>query len=243
MNNRIWILGTVIVSLAVMVLGFLLGIQPKLTEMSNNAAALATAEGQNAIYAAELEALKVQYESIDEVRAKLEELRKSLPAEGDYEGFLRELDAAAAATGTTITTYNQSAPVVYGPAAAPDPADPAAAPVIGGTLLGIPIDMTISSTDPQTLFAFINQLRLGERLFLLGSFSLSASNGAFALTFSAHVFTLVDPSAVPVGTDVVTDPAIPTETPAPEDTAVAPDPAATDSAVTPDPANSATPSP
>ena len=231
MSNRIWIIGTALVALAVVGLGFLLGIQPKLTEMQNNAAALATAESLNASTQAELEALRVQYENIDEVRAQLEELRKNLPVDGDYEGFLVEMDAAAQATGTTITTYSQGIPIIYGPAAVADATDPAAAPTSGGTLLGIPISFTLSSTDPAGLFAFLNQLRLGERLFLLGDFVFTTTEeGSYTVTLNAHIFTLVDPSAVPIE---ATTPPVVEETPVPTETPTE----------TPVPTDSATPAP
>jgi hypothetical protein len=222
MNNRIWILGTVIVSLGVMVLGFVLGIQPKLTEMTNNAADLAAAESQNAASLAELEALKVQYENIDEVRAELESLRQSLPADGDYPGFLAELEAAAQATGTTISSYSQTAAIVYGPAAVADASDPSAAPVNGGTLLGIPVSMSLANTDSAMLFDFLNRLRLGNRLFLLGDFSFASGDGSYTLSLSAHFFTLIDPNAVPADAVNASDPAAPEATPVPTDTATTP---------------------
>jgi hypothetical protein len=231
MNNRIWILGTVIASLAVIAVGVAIGILPKLTETSINTLELANVQAQNAAYQAELELLKQQFENIDEVRDELEQLQESLPADGDYPGFIEEVAGISQETGVQILETAQTAPIVYG-STATDGSDTgtAAAPISGGTLLAIPYTIKVNSTNPYAVFTFMDRLRLGDRLLLITAydFIVEEENGVqvYEITISLYIYTLVDPSAVPVDTDgdVPTDPvptpeATPTETPTPTDSA------------------------
>lgn len=247
MNNRIWILGTAVVCIAVIALGVLLGISPKLTEIQSNSASLLQLQGQNAAYQAELAALKQQYEDIDKVRDELEELRRGLPADADYANFIREVEAAAVATGTTVMTYTQGAPVVYGATVA-EGADTgtADAPISGGTLLALPVDMQIFSVGDGALL-FLDELRTGDRIFALGNFDLSISitgeaSGTMSITFSALIYTLVDPNAVPDDAVQGDDDAPPTDpVPSPVESSSTPDPVSTDPQSTPLPTSSSTP--
>ncbi len=237
MNNRVWILGTVIASLAVIALGVTIGILPKIAETTTNTLALSSAQAQNAAYQAELEALKTQFENIDEVRQKLADLQESLPSSGDYPGFIAQIAQLAESTGVQVLGTTQTAPIVYGAAdAAGADTGTAATPISGGTLLAIPYTVTVNATDPVSVFSFMDGLRLGDRLLLITSYEYEAFSmndvPVYQVTISLYIYTLVDPGALQSPTDgsVPTDPveaeptpsATPTDgaTPTPTDTPV-----------------------
>lgn len=229
MNNRVWIFGTIIASIAVIALGVVVGILPKLTETGANTVNLANVVAQNQAYEADLAALKVQFENIDDVRKKLAELQKSLPAGGAYPDIIAEIAELAAENGVQILETSQTAPIVYGATdAAETDSDTgtAATPISGGTLLAIPYVVRYDSTDRFAGLGFLNGLRLGNRLLLISdiNYAVKERNSllVYETTVSFFIYTLVDPSAVPVDSgagDPPTDVPPAEETPAPTDTA------------------------
>ena len=236
MNNRIWILGTAIASLAVIALGVVVGILPKISETTFNTLEVANVQAQNAAYEAELVALEKQYKDIDAVREKLNKLRESLPADGDYADFVEQVESLATATGVQMLETTQTAPIVYGATAA-DGVDTgtAATPISGGTLLAIPYTIKVNATDTLAVLRFMDGLRLGDRLLLITAYDMKGTiqNGILVteVTVSLYIYTLVDPSSVPTSTDgdVPTDP-VPTPDPAATPTPT-PTPTATETAV------------
>lgn len=232
MNNRAWMLGTAIASLAVIALGVMVGILPKLTEFGVNSAALVNVQLQNQAYRADLAALKQQFENLDDVRKELEALRENLPADADIPDFVVEVDAAAKLHGMQVLETGQSAPLVYGAAQnANGSTGTAASPISGGTLLVIPYTIRVDTTDPLATYRFMTELRTGNRILLITAFEMSTEERAGVLVYetniSLYLYTLVDPNApVPSGdgdappTDQPVEPAEPepSETPEPDDT-------------------------
>ena len=227
MSNRIWILAAAVICIAVIGLGYFVGVAPKLTEASQADAERVAIDQQNAIYESDLAALIEQFENIDAIRAELEVLQRSLPADDGGEQFIRQLDVAAAANAVAITEYLQETPVVYGDFAAEAVASPeAAAPLSGGTLLGIPFTLKVTSASPDALFAFLGDVQAGERLFVVSKLDLvSAAEGkavTYTLSITGYGYTLADPTTSAVDPAAVTPPVepVPEETtPAPESTA------------------------
>jgi hypothetical protein len=245
MNNRVWMLGTAIASLAVIALGVMVGILPKLTEFGVNSVALATVQQQNQAYRADLAALKQQFENLDDVRRELEELRESLPADADIPDFIVEVNAAATTRGVRVVEATQAAPLIYGAAenASSDPGT-AATPISGGTLLVIPYVIRVDAVDPLAAFRFMTDLRTGNRLLLITGFDMTTIDRSGILTYETNItlylYTLVDPNApvangdadAPPSDQPVVDPAptitpLPNDTPAPEDSPVPTDAATT----------------
>jgi Tfp pilus assembly protein PilO len=103
MNNRYWVVGTVVLVGAVAALGWFAGIQPALQAATATDAARVDVEAQNALYEAQLVQLREDYEHIDILRAEVQELRAVIPDHADYAGFVAELNALAGTTATTVT--------------------------------------------------------------------------------------------------------------------------------------------
>jgi len=222
-NNRILILATAVFSIGILALGWFIGVSPRLTELSSNAASLVSTQEQIRQYEADLAVLKTQYEDIDTVRAELEQLRASLPVDGDFPDLMRQIEQLATASAVSIKDYSLATPIVYG-AAEGETTPATGSEISGGTLLAIPLSITVDGANAETVFAFIKSMQLGQRLFLVTDFTLTvvpAEKGPASVTVvvNALVYSLLDPNAaVP---DPAAAEAAPAETPAPVETPVA----------------------
>lgn len=138
-KNRLWIIGSVLVMVVVLVGGVLLGVQPQLAAAAAANEQRATVEASNAGQAAVLEQLKKDFEGIDTLKAELAPLSASVPSGTRMPAFVKQLDALAGSTSVTLDGFTVSDAAPYTPVAAPaavaDPAadadpgaDPAAAP-------------------------------------------------------------------------------------------------------------------
>jgi Tfp pilus assembly protein PilO len=200
MNNRYWIVGTVVLVGAVAALGWFAGIQPALQAAAATDAARVDVAAQNALYEAQLVQLREDFEHIDELRAQVQELRAVIPDHADYAGFVAELNALAGATATTVTnvvigdaTWYAAAPTGAAPPPASEPtptadaaaadAGAAAAGTDGGTQV-VPLPGADGSVNGSNFVAipvqlqvtgdyasFIRALQGSQRLFLVTGFS------------------------------------------------------------------------
>lgn len=214
MSNRIWVIATALISVALLVAGYFLGVAPRLAEAAKAELERFSVEQQNDVYAADLAALKKQFEGIDDIRDELAELQLSLPADNGSEQFLREVDAAALASGVSVWEILQEGPVIYGDLEGAAAAD--AAPINGGTLMGVPISITVKYVDdPTPLFTFLSLMQNSTRLFMPNALDLGSEIGGpsdkpiatWTYTIKGYLYTLADPAA---STPQVVTPAAPT---------------------------------
>lgn len=131
MSNRIVGFAAVLLSAAIIALGWFLGVQPRLAD-----AAAADAERQNVVATnagleAQLVQLREEFERIDELRDEVKELRASIPAEADYSGFVAELNALAAASGAPIIRVSVGDASWYSSGIPEAPAEEQSAPPTG----------------------------------------------------------------------------------------------------------------
>jgi len=140
--NRLFVLGAVMLMGVVAVLGWMLGVSPKLSEARAAKAEQATVETQNASFEVQLATLKKQFESIGELRTELADLREAVPSGADIPAFVGQLDKIAQAQEVTLASITVSdaqpyVPVVAATPAAPAPAEGAAT---GDSAAAAPID-------------------------------------------------------------------------------------------------------
>lgn len=189
-NNRIWVMGGVLVIVAVLALAVLLGVKPQLDAAQASRSERESVEQLNAQKTAELASLKEEFTHLDEVAAQVAELRKAVPSTPDLDTLTGQLAAMQAATGVTITSYTPSDPTVFTPAA-----DIAAQvpPTIDATrFVTIPVTISISGTRKADL-AFVNALQTGERLFLVTSVTISPdNNGVTSTSITGITYVLLD---------------------------------------------------
>jgi hypothetical protein len=190
-SNRIWAFGTAVVVVAVVALGYILGISPKLAEVAASEASLQAVRAQNAQHQAELISLREQFEHIDELEAQLEDLQVAIPADVGLPEFIRQLNTLAASTHVRIVSISAGLPTTF------------AGPQVPGTMLNddgevvplpdappnlITIGFTIKLTGPAgAIQNFTDGLQKGDRLFfvrgvVINAVETKASEGVEAST-------------------------------------------------------------
>ncbi len=124
---RLWMLGAIVITMAIVAGGWFLIIQPQLDQTALADQSRADVAVQNDGYLAELARLKEDFAGIAAKKDELAALRTSIPVGSADGAFLAELEAVAAETGVTITNVSVSeakpfAPVVPDQAAVATPA-------------------------------------------------------------------------------------------------------------------------
>ncbi len=220
-NNRIWIIGSVLIMVAIVLLGWALGISPQLAERSASETNRQSVESQNQIYATALASLKKDYDNIDEFRAELDELQKALPSGSGLSRFIGSLRDLEAASGVVLTNFGAGDPIpfvynaggtVVPPATATDgggtgatAAPPVATPsvVAPGTLVQtlspdefifIEISLSVDGSQAQVL-DFVDALQHSARRFLVTQLAITTDdNVAYTGKITGYVYVLIDPS-------------------------------------------------
>ena len=249
--NRIFFLIGGIAIVAVLALGWFLGVAPLLDEASASDAERQTVEAENTAQNAVLAQMKEQYAQLDELTLQLEELQLSVPALAQVEEFIDLTMRVAYASGTNVTSITISEGSLYGgnivpgtvpppaPASTTDTSGESAAPVVtsaalqptaglAANLYAIPITIVLEN-NPVKSAAFLKKIQRAQRLLLVNAVTLSSSPASSNI--SGYLFVVS--SGLPV---IPTTPE-PTETPDPNAT---PTPTPTDGA-TPDPTGTPTP--
>ncbi|MDO7882854.1 hypothetical protein [Antiquaquibacter soli] len=225
-GNRLWVLGAAAAIVAIVLIGWLLGISPRLAEAAGAAAERDSVDLLNTAQAAEIQVLRDQQENFDDLEADVENARRSIPDSAAVDDFTDSIAAAAAAAQVTFGGAIFAEPGGWGVAAgsdgapAPEPAQGAEAPPIPTAPEGVyTIAVTITTqSDPAPFFAFINALQKGERLFVISNISYDADEDKTG-TITGYLFVIVDPNApVPTAEEIADPDPTPTETPAPSDT-------------------------
>ena len=140
-RNRLWVLGAVLLIGATAVLGWTLGISPKLTQASVADADRAAIETQNSAYEAQVATLKKQFEGIGDLKSNLAALRLAVPSAAEIPAFITQLDAIGQQHQVTLTDIKVNDAQLYVPVAAAASTAPSAVapgtadatPAAGGT--------------------------------------------------------------------------------------------------------------
>ncbi|MBC7596034.1 MAG: hypothetical protein H7288_19255 [Kineosporiaceae bacterium] len=120
--NRLWVLGSVVLIAATAVLGWVLGISPKLSEASIADADRVAVETQNSAAALKVAALKVKFDNIRDLKGELSALRLAVPNAAEIPAFVTQLDSIAEQHQVTLTDISVKdaqayVPVVVAPTA------------------------------------------------------------------------------------------------------------------------------
>jgi hypothetical protein len=207
-NNRLWILVAGMLAVAVIALGWFLGISPKLAEASTASDQREGIEATNEQYRQETDQLKSDFENLAPLKAELAEMVGQLPANANYSAFLDEVDALASAESVDVANVSFGAPAVLpveGAAAAetvPAPADGEATNAVpSGSVITIPTTLTITGSFGD-LRAMIGKLQTGDRLFLISGLDFSetgatdvaadASSGGYSVGVTGLLYVLTD---------------------------------------------------
>lgn len=202
MNNKFWLLIAAILGVAILAMGWFLGVSPKLDEMNAANEQRASVEQQNALHEAKLKELKAQFAKIEELRTELKEGQLGLPPGDELSTFLGQLHTLETASGVTLTKFAASDGQSYLPA----PGTTASQLVTADNFVAITIDLTVVGSRAQVI-EFLNNLQYGDRLFLVTKLTLTQdqsgsaedgeAEGGYTGTITGFVYVLVDPTAPP----------------------------------------------
>lgn len=196
-GTRIWALGTAVVIIAVLALGYLLGISPMLARLSAAELELANAEANNQVQLGTLQVMKAQFEDLEALEDELEVLRIAIPGAIDTDFIYGLLAGYQTATGTNVTGITTGEAQPYG---APTDAEATTEAVASiPNLYTVPVTITFSDNTASQVLSFVAAMQRGPRLFLVtsvtGSGSDGAEGGSTSATVTAFMFVLADPAA------------------------------------------------
>jgi Tfp pilus assembly protein PilO len=245
-QHRILSLLSILVMVIIPLAGWFLVAQPQLDAAAQADQQRTETEGQTQASAAVVAQLKADSAKLPELNDDLNELRTSIPAEVDSDGYIDGLDALAQVTGVVITGLTVDQPTAYVQADVPVPpaADPAAtdapvAPVVDpdvnpaivtsplittDNFVAIPVTLELSG-DWAPVLNFVDGLQTSPRLFLVTGLTTKLVEGSGTLlTAEVDGYIYAIPTGVegkprPISTVVKSMTAAVPE---------APDPAATD---------------
>ncbi len=197
-NSRFWMLIAFVVSAAVLLMGWFLGISPKIDEANAAETQRANVETQNAGFQQTLDQLKSDSEKIDSIKSDLKEIQLQLPPDGDLSSFLGQLHELEVMSGVQLTSFSAGEGVPF--VSVPNGTDTVTSPLVTSeNVIVIGVGLKVSGTKEQVL-DFVHDLQFGKRLFLINSFSLQSGSDAeqgYSGSITGFVYVLVDPSAPP----------------------------------------------
>ncbi len=199
-KNRLWTIGAVIVMVAVIAGGWVIGIQPQLAAVASANQTRANVEVQNTTNEALLTRLKRDYEGIDGLKNQLVILRTAVPAGAEMPSFVTELNGLASTHGITVKSITVTDAKPYTPATMPSNGTPQTGvttnpKITSANFVVIPVQFSITGTYARVL-DFVHDVQTGPRLFLVSTLSSAGSThstgGAAAKTASATASGTVD---------------------------------------------------
>ncbi len=218
-SNRIWAFGTAFVLVAVLALGWLLGISPLLTRAGAADTEGASVQAANQAQLATLEVMRAQFEDLDALQKQLDVLRASVPANVDSDFIYTLLAGYQSAAQAPVNSIVTGEAVPYGtaeggaPVAEPAPTGDAqspgsAQPDTGGEANGgsggeavaglftVPVTISFQDVPSANVMAFVAAMQRGPRIFLVTSVTATEGEGGKeAITVTAFMFVMSDPGA------------------------------------------------
>lgn len=192
MSTRIWTIGGAALIVAILALGYFLGVVPLLTQAATADGDRAAAEQQNSIHEARLVELRAQAEQLDDLELQLATLHEALPADLDSAGFFDYLQGAAGEAGVAVTSVTIGEAMTYG--ASGDGSIPAVEvdPALNNRLFTSTVSVTVDGDAAQVL-AFAKALQSGDRLFFEETVTFTGSGGeAGGGTINGYIFVVTD---------------------------------------------------
>jgi Tfp pilus assembly protein PilO len=125
-SNRLWMIGLAVAIVAVLGLGWLVGVAPQLAAVDAANAQRQTVQQQNEQATTALAKLKSDYAGIDDLKAKLATLQQSVPGSAELNTFVKQLISASSTSQATVSSITISDAQPYAPPAPAAAAAPAA---------------------------------------------------------------------------------------------------------------------
>jgi Tfp pilus assembly protein PilO len=223
-QHRIISLLSILVMLIIPAIGWVLVAQPQLSAAATADAQRAEAAAQVAVSQSVVAQLKVDSAKLPELKGELNELRTTVPAGIDPEGYIDGLSALAQVAQVQITTLTVDDAVAYSPATPPagsvpppategdegadpatgsdEPAAPVAYPGIvtnplidSSNFVAIPVTIEVTGKSASIL-RFVNGLQTNDRLFLVTTLTTEQTTDASVLTGKIGGFIWAMPAGI-----------------------------------------------
>lgn len=219
--QRLWVIGAAIVAVAVLVLGWFVGVEPQLAAMRATDEQRRGVEAQNTATEAVVARLADDFDDLPALEAERDSLRQSIPVDHNKSLFVDQVDALAEATGTRVTQLETSPLVAYTPpvveapvteegaeegtedaaeeaAEPPAPVEPTGPPVVtdpaitGENFYAIGVTVAVTGTN-EAVLEFVDALQHGPRLCLVTQVQIASDEetGLFTATSTGYVYSLV----------------------------------------------------
>lgn len=211
---RLWVIGSVFVAALLLLAGWFLGVQPRLTEVAAATSERQSVQAINTEYEAVLVELRELSENLPALESELEQIRVEVPQVPELATLLGQLNALAEASGVELNEVTANTPVLV---------DPALLEPLGVTdLVGIPVRVSALGA-PEGLAQFIKAAQFGPRLMWVGRFSTGDDAETGRVTLEGLIFVLPEEgAALPSAEDVASE----GEAPAVDPSAAPADPSA-----------------
>ena len=219
-SNRLWIIGSVLIMVVVIIGTALVGISPQLDATSKANIEREAVRQQNAQLALDLEALKAQFADLDAIQDELDELRLSIPDDITTEVFIAQLAKLAKSSGGRIKSTQFTEAAVFVPSVElAESLDPA---LDVANFYTIPVTINVEGNATQ-VFTFLKELQETPRFFLSSDVTIQRGEDSGAvLTVSGFLFVLRNADGTPDPEAEVEEGVEPTPTPTPTETPAVP---------------------
>lgn len=219
-EHKVWTAMAVLVMVAVLALGWFLGIDPRLADARAADAERAQVERDNLAHEQTLAELARLERNLPALEAELAGLRAALPTDAAIPPLIGELDDLAVRNGMEIVSFTIDAPAEVeaeaaaqqqGGAAEADGTDDAASgeaspePVrasvttspaqIPAGVVSIPVTVEVQGS-PDGLAGFIESVQTGKRLFLLTDLDITWDGGGSTGTLTGLVYVLAEDGVI-----------------------------------------------
>jgi Tfp pilus assembly protein PilO len=208
-NTRLWIIGSMLLVVAILAMGWFLGVAPKLAEAATAGQQQTSAEAQNVVHESEIAVIKKQFDQLPVLKSQLAILRAAVPEGNGMSAFLDELHALEQQNQVSLTDFKAGDGQPYTPVKSDASTVSATNPLITpDNFVAIEVSLSVSGDDANVM-QFIDGVQTGERLFLVTSLKLDQDKpdaattsktqapATFKATISGLVYVLLDKPAAP----------------------------------------------
>lgn len=209
-----WVIGTAVVSAALLAIAWFLAISPQLDEASLAREQATEESARNDLLEIQIAQLEADFANIEEFRATLAGLQSQVPASLDQAAFNRELQNVSLGTGAFVVDVTTSTAVPLTTSLATLPGMPL--DTVPAGLHAVPMTVTVLG-NPVAALDYVTALQTGtSRLFLASGISLTGQEEAGAsggrpatakgdaeIVITGYVYVL-DPDATPVAAAATT---------------------------------------
>lgn len=194
----------------IVALGWVLGIEPRLTEARLADDERAGVQELNVSYERTLGTLRELDEDLPALTKQRDELRAALPTDAEVSTLLGQLNALAAENSVALNSITAGVPAAFElaePVAAPAPvpvegdepvagepaAEVAPATAIPANFVSVPITV-IAKGDAAKVLEFVESVQYGTRLFYVDALTVTYDGSGGEVTIDGFVYVLTDAS-------------------------------------------------